>query len=250
MSAPFGRRTSGDEQRSVALDVALGQHVEQRVGQVGEFLGAPRPRSGRTAATARRSAPRRRRGRAPAAAGPRSPNRSSSCRRPRAPSARAPARWPGRPRPPRRRGAVWRRRRPSRGPATPGGPAAAGPCPGPARRCAPREPVCAHRFRGRRPRRVSVPECTAAADRRGDQAAGADAAAQEGPQRRQVDDQAAGDGLLDAAGVDVAAGRQPGVGQRQQRGELRLDIRTGSSAAPSAVRWPAAPPTPRRRCAR
>ena len=50
-------------------------------------------------------------------------------------------------------------------------------------------------------------------DRRGHQAVGADAAAQERPQRRQVDHQPAGDGLLDTAGVHVAAGRQPGVGQ-------------------------------------
>ena len=37
--APFGIRASRGEEGSVALGVALGQHVEQRVGQVGEFLG-------------------------------------------------------------------------------------------------------------------------------------------------------------------------------------------------------------------
>ena len=68
-------------------------------------------------------------------------------------------------------------------------------------------------------RRCSVPACTAAA---------IDAVTspwvrirrrRNASQRGEVADQPAGDGLLDAAGVHVAAGGQPRVGERQQGGE-------------------------------
>ena len=99
---------------SLAFGVPLGQHVEQRIGQVGELLGGLGGGLVAQRATARTSAPRRRRGRARAAAARRSPNRSSSCTRPTARCVRAPGRWPRPPRPPRPPGAAWCRARPSR----------------------------------------------------------------------------------------------------------------------------------------
>ena len=61
-----------------------------------------------------------------------------------------------------------------------------------------------------------------------------------------ADDRAAGDGLLDAARMHVAARGQPRVGEGHQ--VERGDIRTGSIAGPSAVPPPVALPTRRRRC--
>ena len=78
-----------------------------------------------------------------------------------------------------------------------------------------------------------------------DQARRGQAAAQEQGQVGHRGDAPGGHRLLQAAGVGVAAGRQPGVGQQQERPD-RL-IRTGSSAGPSGVPRPARARPPRRR---
>ncbi len=202
-------------------------------------------------ATARRSARRRRRGRGPAAAARRSPSRSWWCRRSTARSARAssPLAAPTAPAATAemRRGA---QARPSRRRARPGAPAAAVRGPGRGTPAGPREPVCGHRFRRRRPSTPRRPRCTAAAIDAVTSPLVRIRRRRKASQRGEVDDQPAGDRFLDAAGVHVAAGRQPRVGQGQQGVSADSAIRTGSSVAPWAVRRRAAPATPRRRCAR
>ena len=145
-----GSSLSGDEQGTLALGCAAGP-ARRAAGRTGRPVPCtPRRRSGHTASTARRSAPQRRRGRGPAAAARPSPNRSSSCRRPTARSARVSVRRPRRRRPPRRRGAVWRRAGPN--PASGQTRRASRTSPRPCARdaCGRREPVCGHRFRDRR----------------------------------------------------------------------------------------------------
>ena len=174
--------------------VPLGQHVEQRVGQVGEpggglgrrccshscgqrerhrrdIGGVERQQSLRGRRRARhRGVHQRQRGLL---------GRESGWPRPTSPATTA------------RCGL-----RPSVGPvcrpATPGRPAAAARGPARGRPAGPPVPVCGHRFQRRRPSPPSAPACTAAAIDAVTRPLGADPAAQEGLQRRQVGDQAAG----------------------------------------------------------
>ena len=200
-------------------------------------------RSGRTAPTARTSAPRRRRDRAPAVAARPSPNRSSWCRRRDSAvcSRRQAARRTDRA---RRHREVRRRRRarPSRRRATPGGPAAASPRP------------CAA---GRLPRRGS--RCAGVGFAVGVAVA---AAARRAPRRRRTPSpvpwvrmrrrrnarsvaRSTTSPLVTASSTPPECTCPP-VGSRESASASRCRqariIRTGSIAAPSAVRWPAAPP--------
>ena len=239
---------SGDEQRALALGVALGQYVEQRVGQVGEVLACQIGGLLAQSRTARTSAPRRRRDPAPAVAARRSPSRSSWCTRWTARCAAGACRSPRRPRLPPPRDAAWPECVP----------VAVGPDPArqPGQSRAPargmpagrREPVCGRRFRDRRPERTASLQCTAAAI---DAVTSPWVAMRRRRNARSVA-RSTTRPLVTASSTPPECTCPP-VGSRESASAssvAKLVIRTGNTVVPSAVRWRAAPATPRRRCAR
>ena len=210
--------TSADKPRPLTLDVLWGQYVEQRVGQVGEFLDRRRSGllaqrgqlegEGRDVGGIQRQQPLRGRGRTSHRgvhhrqggvlgrhrAG--DPDRTGGHREMRFETEWSPiVFWPDPFGQPEESAALSPRGRPG------GRRRGAGVGLGVGHR----DRKCAGVHRGRQ--------------RRGHQALSSDPAAQEGPQGRQVGHQPGGDRLLHATGVHVPAGRQPRIREGQQRGK-------------------------------